>query len=180
MFYARYTGIPYYTYKDWERWEGKWEIIHGIPYAMSPAPIPWHQIISNALGSELRQALRKCNTYKAMQPVDNKISDDTIVQPDLLVVCGKITKSFLDFPPALIAEILSPATALKDRHNKYKIYESQQIGYYIIVSIETEETEIYELTSNEYQLVKKGHDIQYTFSFTNDCTATIDFNEIWE
>lgn len=172
--------LPYYTFQDWERWEGQWEIIHGIPYAMSPAPIPKHQIIANALGSELRQSLKKCSNCKAMQPVDYKIADDTIVQPDLLVVCGKITKSFLDFPPLLIAEILSPATALKDRHSKYKIYESQRIAYYIIVSIETEETEIYELINNEYQLMKKGHDIQHSFSFNDQCTADIDFKEIWK
>jgi hypothetical protein len=32
--------------------------------------VPKHQIIANALGVELGQALKKCNLCKAMQPVD--------------------------------------------------------------------------------------------------------------
>ncbi|HJY21679.1 MAG TPA: hypothetical protein VJ279_02270 [Hanamia sp.] len=27
---------PYYTYKDYCAWEGRWELIDGIPFAMSP------------------------------------------------------------------------------------------------------------------------------------------------
>jgi hypothetical protein len=32
--------LPYYTYEDYVQWEGKWELIDGIPYAMSPAHTP--------------------------------------------------------------------------------------------------------------------------------------------
>ncbi len=35
--------LPYYTYEDYLRWEGQWEVIEGIPYAMSPMPRPEHQ-----------------------------------------------------------------------------------------------------------------------------------------
>jgi len=61
------------------------------------------------------KALKKCKNCRAMQPVDYKIGDDIVLQPDLLVVCKPINKPYLDFAPALVAEILSPATALKDR-----------------------------------------------------------------
>ncbi|MEO1923214.1 MAG: Uma2 family endonuclease, partial [Nautiliaceae bacterium] len=27
-----------YTVKDYEQWEGDWELIEGRPYAMAPAP----------------------------------------------------------------------------------------------------------------------------------------------
>jgi len=27
--------LPHYTYSDYENWEGQWELIDGIPYAMS-------------------------------------------------------------------------------------------------------------------------------------------------
>ncbi|HZH65515.1 MAG TPA: hypothetical protein VEY10_11550 [Flavisolibacter sp.] len=43
--------LPYYTYEDYVQWEGKWELIDGIPHAMSPAPTPKHQIIANTLGA---------------------------------------------------------------------------------------------------------------------------------
>jgi hypothetical protein len=32
--------LPHYTYRDYLHWEGKWEVIDGIPNAMSPAPAP--------------------------------------------------------------------------------------------------------------------------------------------
>lgn len=172
--------LPHYTFDDWQQWEGRWEIIHGIPYAMSPAPIPKHQIIANAIGVEFGIALKKCNSCKAMQPVDYKIADDIIVQPDFLVVCKPITKSYLDFAPSLVAEILSPATALKDKHTKFQLYQQQQIKYYLIISPETEEAEIYVNSANGYNLSEKGHDFKFNFSFENNCFALIDFNEIWE
>ncbi|WP_301924323.1 hypothetical protein [Ferruginibacter sp.] len=31
--------LPHYTYEDHCQWEGRWEIIEGIPFAMSPAPV---------------------------------------------------------------------------------------------------------------------------------------------
>jgi hypothetical protein len=36
----KYIGqyLPEYTYDDYKKWEGNWELIEGIPYAMSPPP----------------------------------------------------------------------------------------------------------------------------------------------
>jgi hypothetical protein len=39
--------LPSYTYEDYLHWEGRWELIDGIPYAMSPFPAPRHQRIAN-------------------------------------------------------------------------------------------------------------------------------------
>ncbi len=30
--------FPEYNYEDYKLWDGDWELIYGIPYAMSPAP----------------------------------------------------------------------------------------------------------------------------------------------
>jgi len=170
--------LPYYTYNDWELWEGQWELIEGIPHAMSPLPVPKHQKIAAALTAEFTVALKGCKPCTAYQPIDYRVADDTIVQPDMLVVCGEITKKYLDFPPTLVAEILSPATALKDRHSKYSIYESQQIPYYLIISPDTEEVEVYKLVGNAYSLDQKGKNFSYNFSIA-DCNALINFKEIW-
>src|SRR5690348_1361273 len=102
--------LPHYTYDDYVHWEGRWEIIDGIPYAMSPAPTPKHQIIANTLGALFFYALRNCHRCKVAQAIDFKIAEDTIVQPDISVLCQKATKKFIDFPPALVVEILSPST----------------------------------------------------------------------
>jgi len=170
--------LPHYTYSDYLHWEGKWEVIAGIPYAMSPAPVPKHQQISSNLSFAFSLSLKGCKKCKAYQPIDYILADDTILQPDLLIVCKEITKKFLDFPPALVVEILSPATALKDRHTKFTLYEKQKIQYYIIVDPELNEAEIYVLSNEEYELKEKGKNFSFSFQF-DECTATVDFSEIW-
>jgi Uma2 family endonuclease len=172
--------LPHYTYDDYIQWEGKWEIIDGIPYAMSPAPTPKHQIIANTLGALFYNELKNCDHCKAAQFIDYKITEDTILQPDISILCQKITKKFIDFPPALVVEILSPSTALKDRHTKSHLYASQKVPHFILVSPETEDVEIYTFQENDYVLKKKEKDFTYKFDFPEGCSATIDFSEIWK
>ena len=171
--------LPHYTYNDYLHWEGKWEVIEGIPYAMSPVPIPEHQQVAVNLSAEFRVQLKQCRSCRVYQPIDYILADDTIVQPDLLIVCKPIVKKFLDFPPALVVEILSPSTALKDRHTKFGLYESQKIAYYLIVDPATKETEVYLFKDGKYELEKKGADFNYEFELES-CKAVIDFKEIWQ
>ena len=170
--------LPHYTYSDYLHWEGKWEVIEGIPHAMSPAPVPAHQQIAVNLSTEFRIGLKGCTKCKVYQLIDYVLADDTILQPDLLVVCKPITKKFLDFSPALVTEILSPATALKDRHSKFGLYESQGIPYYIIVDPDAQEAEVYALSDKKYRLEKKGPAFVYDF-LLEECKASIDFGQIW-
>jgi Uma2 family endonuclease len=71
-------------------------------------------------------------------PVDWKICDNTIVQPDVLVVCEENIESIdgekLLIPPVLVFEILTPSTARKDRVLKYQLYEKAGVKYYFIVA----------------------------------------------
>lgn len=139
-----YRILPYYTYEDYCNWEGRWELIEGIPFAISPAPTPRHQLLVLNIAFELKTAIKKsnCKSCKVYDFIDTKIEEDTIVQPDCSLVCKPIIKKFLDFPVALVVEILSPATALKDRHTKFSLYENFGIKYYLIVDEQNEEVEI--------------------------------------
>jgi Uma2 family endonuclease len=109
-----------------------------------------------------------------------KISEDTILQPDVSIVCKPITKNFLDFPAALVVEILSPATAFKDRHVKFSLYEKMGIKYFIIVDIDKKLTEINTLTNNTYQLTTYSGDKPFQFILADDCTINTELNNIWE
>lgn len=175
--------LPHYTYEEYCQWEGRWELIEGIPYAMSPAPSPRHQWISNNIKYELKDAVKKsgCKKCKVYDFIDIKITEDTVVQPDAVVVCKEITNPFLDFPASLIVEILSPATAMKDRNNKFFIYQSQKIPYYIIIDVDKNEIEIYRLTKEgKYELEKISTAEPYTFVLDTDCSVDILLNNIWE
>lgn len=171
--------LPHYTYEDYRRWEGQWELIEGIPYAMSPAPKPEHQAVAGNLHAELRSALKKNNcSCKVYQPIDYKISDDTILNTDLLIVCKPIPEGFLNFPPELVIEILSPATALKDRHTKFEIYQAEKIPYYIIVDADKKLVELFQLAGDKYE--KKEVDQQHLCPLSfGACSLEIVFDNIW-
>jgi len=96
----------------------------------------------------------------------------------MLVICGEV-KNNLDFTPGLVAEILSPSTALKDRVTKFDIYQSQGISYFISISLENDNLEIYQLTDGEYKIVKEGAFIKNDFIFEG-CDVSIVFKEIWD
>ena len=170
---------PYYTYEDYCQWEGRWELIEGMPYAMSPAPVPIHQRVSLLLSMRFENALVDCKECKAYPPVDWKVKEDTIVQPDLLIVCNKIEKKFLDFPPVLVVEILSPSSAPKDRGEKMELYQTQKVKYYLIVDPQFKKLEIYEYINTQYEPVSVNPEM-YLFSLHDNCTADVNLLDIWE
>lgn len=169
--------LPNYTYDDYRQWKGRWEIIDGIPFAMSPMPSPKHQRIASSLSRLFENTLAEnkncsCSVY---QPIDVKIEETTVVNPDLLIVCQPINKQFLDFPPNLVVEILSPSTRLKDRNSKYTLYERFGIRYYLIIDPDKETIEVYRLNSaGVYELVDTAE-----FQLTDDCNISPDLSKIW-
>lgn len=94
----------------------------------------------------------------------------------MLVICGNIPKKYLDFAPALVAELLSPSLALKDRHTKFEIYEAQGTRYFPIINCDVEVIEVYEFLVGGYKLSDTGHAITFTFEFA-ECSTAIDLKK---
>lgn len=141
---------PHYTYDDYKDWAGDWELINGTAYAMSPAPSVTHQSVSTKIARFLDEALDDCKKCRALLPVDWRVSDDTVVQPDNLVVCHPVEGAYITRAPVLIFEILSKSTALKDQHTKFAIYEREGVKYYVIVNAEDRSAKIYQLHEGLY------------------------------
>lgn len=173
--------LPHYTHEDYCNWEGRWEVIEGIPFAMSPAPVPQHQLVGANIIYELSTPIKKsgCGNCKVYQFIDVKIEEDTIVQPDALIVCGAIAKSFLDFPPALVVEILSPSTAFKDRHVKFSLYEKMGIKYFLLVDTDRKVMEVNSIIDKKYQLSNYPEDHPFQFVLEDDCKIKVHLNDIW-
>ncbi|MEO7264034.1 MAG: Uma2 family endonuclease [Ferruginibacter sp.] len=172
--------IPHYTYDDWVHWEGKWELIEGHPIAMSPTPIPSHQRVAAEIRTELVIALRKskCKKCRAYDPLDYKISEDTILVPDITIICGEVKKKFLDFAPTLVVEILSPSTALRDRHTKFQYYQQQGVKYYLLVDVNKTNIEIYKLENKKYSLQKVKDAI--LFQLETGCAIAPDLSKVFD
>jgi len=172
--------LPHYSTQDYESWEGAWELIEGVPYAMSPAPTISHQSISAKIHGQLFQLLANCKSCKALLPVDWKINEETVVQPDNLVVCEPVKGQYLTQAPKIIFEILSPSTAKKDTGIKFDLYQQEGVEYYIIVNPEESVAKVYKLT-DDGRLIKKmdAQNDTYTFDII-DCQLHFDFSQIWE
>ena len=171
--------LPHYTFDDYSLWQGDWELIHGIAYAMAPAPIVKHQRISIKIARLLEEQLDGCEKCEALLPVDWKIAEDTIVQPDNLVVCYEAKGSYITKAPSLIFEILSKSTAQKDLHLKYSLYEKEGVSFYVIVDPEEQVAKVYELFDNgKYKKVIDATDELVNFNF-DKCEIEFDFSKIW-
>jgi Uma2 family endonuclease len=171
--------LPHYTYDDYIQWEGQWEIINGIPYAMAPAPMMKHQRLSVKIASQLDQLLKKCGQCKTYTTIDWQIEEDTVVQPDVLVVCGEFSeREKLLIPPVLVIEILSPSTARKDKILKYQLYQNAGVKYYCLVDPNTHSAEVFTLKAETYQTLEPFKEGKVTFDL-DSCIIQFDFNEIF-
>jgi Uma2 family endonuclease len=169
---------PHYTFDDYRHWEGRWELIEGEAFAMSPAPLPRHQRISARIARLLEEALERCTQCASYLPIDWHIAEDTIVQPDHLVLCYEPEGSYITKAPSLVFEIVSTSTAAKDEHLKYALYEREGVLYYVLVYPDEERVKIYRLLDGRYTKALDGSD--ETFAFELDpCTPEIDLKRIW-
>lgn len=167
-----------YTYDDYVHWEGRWEIIDGVAYAVSPAPSLYHQSISNKIAHLLTSALQECEQCQALLPVDWKISENTVVQPDNLVVCFPLEGQYLTKAPSLIFEILSKSTALKDQKTKFALYEQEGVNYYVLVSQDDKVAKVYQLVQGQYVKLADVDKAIVEFDL-GKCQITFDFAKIW-
>ena len=173
--------IPRYTYNDYKNWEDRWEIISGIPYAMSPMPVIRHQDISYNIASELKNIIAGCLGCKALLPVDWKIDNETIVQPDNLVICHTPKhEAYISKAPKIIFEVLSPSTAKKDKTVKFDLYEKEGVEYYIMADPEDEVAKVYRLKDGKYIKLCDATDekIKFELKGCEDIKA-FDFAKIW-
>lgn len=144
-----------YTYKDYLSWtdDGRWQLIDGIAYDMSPSPSVQHQRVLRKLLVRFDLFLegKRCEVFSAPFDVrlpegDEKDEDvKTVVQPDILVVCdeSKLDKKGCKGPPDLIVEIVSNSSASMDYIKKLNLYERHGVKEYWIVNPENKTAMIY-------------------------------------
>lgn len=171
------NDYPHYTYKDYEKWEGDWELIRGIPYAMAPAPAWQHQHFGSEFIYKIKDILKQQNSCdcKVLYESDWIISDDTVVRPDVMIVCEPIKTNNVTEPPSLILEILSPSTVLKDRNTKFNLYQAYRVPYYLIADLGKKQIEIFELRDNVYH---QTNDLK-NFRLTEACTIQLAVQDLF-
>ena len=146
----------HYTWDDYRTWwdDKRWEIIGGEGFDMTPAPLVRHQTVSACLFGKLDAFFRGHPCRLLFAPVDVKLSDEDIVQPDLVVVCkpDQIKRTHIEGAPSLVIEILSASTTTHDRIRKFNLYARSGVKEYWIVTPYPPLIEVFILTGDTYRL----------------------------
>ena len=136
-----YRAADYLTWPD----EPRCELIDGVIHDMVPVPSLDHQDAVLELGAALRNEFRArqgdggggpdgCRVL--ISPVDVVLAEDTVVQPDLVVVCDPAkleNRRYVAGAPDLVVEVLSPTTAGKDRREKWALYQRSGVAEYLLI-----------------------------------------------
>jgi len=160
--YRDYKSLPESETKRYELLEG--ELI------MVPSPNTYHQRISRKLEFLLQDFVEKSKLGEVFYaPLDVHLGED-IVQPDILFISKAhskiITEEEIRGGPDLVIEILSPATAERDRTYKKTLYARHSVREYWIVDPEEKTVEV-------MTLGKAGFESSTVYGKMNTLKSTI-------
>ena len=177
----RHTIDDYYALPE----DVRVELIDGVFYDMG-APAMLHQMILGDLYLLFRKCADEhdmpCEVY--LSPCDVRLDRDnyTMVQPDLLVICGEYDAGAVRYEgaPDLCVEILSPSTRMKDMILKLHKYQNAGVREYWIVDPKHRAVTVHLFEDSEDYDPKK-----YSFDDTipigiSDGDCSIDFSGINE
>lgn len=151
-----------YRYGDYRRWpdDSRYELIEGVAYLMAPAPSTNHQTLVLELAFQARFALEGSACRILLAPVDvllprgGEADDevDTVVQPDVLVVCdpAKVVTRGVRGAPDWAVEVLSPSSASHDQTIKLVAYERAGVREYWLVHPTDRVLTVYRLGTDGY------------------------------
>lgn len=137
-----------YTIEEYENLpEGtRAELIDGVIYDMAPSPSTEHQELSMVISTEIYQYIKSnkgtCKVFSA--PYDIQLSNNTVVIPDISVICdkSKITSKRCVGSPDWIIEIVS-TNAVSDYIIKLHLYQSYGVKEYWIVDPKKQSVTVY-------------------------------------
>jgi len=161
----RYT--PHYTIADYRHWEGRWELWAGVAVAMSPSPFGRHAKLLARVIASLQTAIDAAGCQATvLVEIDWIVSDDTVLRPDVTVVCGPEPAGHVEHVPPLVVEVLSETTRDRDLSFKLDLYRDRGVRWYLVIDPE----------ANRLQALRLGDNGQYADQVapTTSGTITID------
>ncbi len=144
---------PYRAHDYWQLPEGApVELIRG-ELVMSPAPRTSHQVVVVLLTEMFSAIARKSGGFTLCAPADVVLSEDTILQPDLLYVAkGRrhIIGDRINGSPDLVIEVLSPKAERRDRVQKLDVYAQYGVPEFWIVDYRANVIDFFVLENGRY------------------------------
>ena len=171
--------IPHYTVDDYQLWEGDWELIEGVPVSMSPSPFGPHERvvarIARQFGIEIEQNGCSCEVYTNLDWI---VSNDTIVRPDVMVVCGDQPDRHLERAPSIAVEVLSDSTRDRDLGLKQTIYAENNVRHYLVADPQGRTVEHSELVSGTISLSPVNEAIELVIE--NECKVRLECTRLFD
>lgn len=165
--------IPHYCVADYQKWEGDWELWGGVPVSMTPSPFGPHSKLLLNVGAGLKASIEKAGgNATALVAIDWIVSDDTVVRPDVLVVCGKEPEGHVHSTPAVVVEILSDATRERDLTWKRDLYQRLQVPFYMVVDPQDKSLVVFRLDPHgDFEQMQVTEALE--LSICSDCRLTV-------
>lgn len=116
--------------------EIRYECLNGNTFLMSPRPVVAHTNICGNIYHLFRTYLRGKPCKAFPDGIDVYFDAKNQVIPDAMIVCNQdiVKEKNIQGAPDLIVEVLSPATAKRDRGYKKSLYERFGVKEYWIVN----------------------------------------------
>ncbi len=135
------------------------------------APAPKHQRLVRELSFALHAFVRGGQLGEVLfSPIDVFLDDANSPQPDIVFVpksnAAIVTDNGIEGVPALVIEIISPTSIVRDRFTKKSLYERFGVQEYWLVDPQNQEIEIYALTEKRYELLSAASALEGTLTST--------------
>ena len=134
------------------------------------------------LSATIREYIRKkqgsCHVYPAPFAVKLREDKDTIVEPDISVICDekKLTEKGCSGAPDFIIEIVSPSNSSHDYITKLHLYADAGVREYWIVDPEREKIFVYFLEQDAFKVETYSFQDKVKVNIYDD--LEIDFKEL--
>ena len=146
----KYTSDEFFAMSDLK---GRYELIDGVIYDMSPSPNTRHEHISRCIYNRVINFINENNgEYEAFDaPFDVRLNDYTTVQPDIFVVCDpdKSDENRCNGVPDWVIEILSPSDERHDTVDKLYKYSAAGVREYRIVDPDEQRVIVYPFSTTK-------------------------------
>lgn len=150
----QYTEEDYYELPE----NIRAELIDGELIYAQAAPSRLHQEILMELAATIRSYIRankgNCKVYPAPFAVKLKKDRETIVEPDISVICDrdKLTQRGCTGAPDWIIEITSPGNSSQDYIRKLNLYADAEVREYWIVDPGRQAVLVYYLEQDNFNV----------------------------